>query len=106
MAVLGLKFLERQEEDTIHSQSIECLEKLGVRVHSETVLKILHDAGAKVDFGRETAKIPEKMVNDAIRNAPKAFTLGARDPRQDLKIPVESHPFVSTAGVTVFMTDL
>jgi len=105
MAVLGLKFLERQEEDTIHSQSLECLEKLGVRVHSETVLKILHDAGAKVDFDRETARIPEKMVNDAIKKAPKGFTLGARDSRQDLKIPVESHPFVSTAGVTVFMTD-
>jgi trimethylamine--corrinoid protein Co-methyltransferase len=105
MAVLRFGFMERNEEDTIHSQSIECLERIGVLVHSRSVLKMLSDAGAAVDFGRETAKIPEGMVSEAIKNAPKGFTLGARDPRKDLRIPVESHPFVSTAGVTVFMTD-
>lgn len=106
MAALRLRFLERQEEDTIHGQSIECLERIGVIVHSPSVLKLLRDAGAEIDLGRHTAKIPERMVKDAIKKAPKGFTLGARDSRQDLRIPVESHPFVSTAGVTVFMTDL
>jgi trimethylamine--corrinoid protein Co-methyltransferase len=105
MAVLRFRFMEPQEEDTIHSQSIECLERIGVLVHSRSVLKMLQDAGATVDYGREIAKIPEKMVNEAIKKAPKGFTLGARDPSKDLRIPVQSHPFVSTAGVTVFMTD-
>ena len=105
MAVLGLRFLERHEEDTIHSESIKCLEKIGVLVHSRSVLKMLGEAGASVDFDKQIAKIPERMVNEALKKAPKALTLGAREPKQDLRIPVETYPFVSTGGVTVFMSD-
>lgn len=106
MAVLRFGFMERQEEDLIHAQSIECLERIGVLIHSQSVLNMLRDAGAEVDPKKKVAKIPEKVVNDAVKKAPKAITLGARDPKRDLKIPVERFPFVSTGGVTVFMTDL
>ena len=106
VAVLRFGFMERQEEDIIHTQSIECLERIGVLIHSQSVLNMLRDAGAEVDFKKNIAKIPEKVVNDSIKKAPKAITLGARDPKRDLMIPVERFPFVSTGGVTVFMTDL
>ena len=105
MAVLRFGFMDRREEDVIHGQSIECLEELGVMVHSESVLKMLKSAGAEVDLKKQTAKIPEKMVSDAIKKAPKSVTLGARDLKRDLQIPVARYPHVSTAGVTVFMTD-
>jgi len=97
--------MEKQEEDTIHAKSIECLERFGVLVHSQAVLKMLQDAGAEVDLKSKVARMPERIVQDAIKKAPKEITLGARDPKRDLKIPVESYPFVSTGGVTVFMTD-
>ena len=106
MAVLRFGFMDKREEDIIHTKSIECLERLGVLVHSQSVLKMLRDAGAEVDPRKNIARIPEKLVDDAIKNAPKAITLGARDPRRDLNIPVERFPFVSTGGVTVFMSDL
>lgn len=106
MAVLRFGFMDRQEEDVIHTQSIECLERLGVLIHSQNVLKMLRDAGAEVDLKKKIARIPEKVVNDAIKKAPKEIILGARDPKRDLKIPVHRFPFVSTGGVTVFMTDL
>jgi len=105
MAVLRFGFMDRQEEDIIHAKSIECLETFGVLVHSRSVLKMLADAGADVDLKKEVARIPEKMVKAAISKAPKAITLGARDPLRDLRLPVERYPFVSTAGVTVFMSD-
>lgn len=105
MAVLRFGFLDRQEEDVIHTQSLECLERLGVLVHSQSVLKLLRDAGAEVDLKTQIARIPEKLVVDAIKRAPKAITLGARDPKRDLRIPVDRFPHVSTGGVTVFMTD-
>ncbi|MEM0343711.1 MAG: trimethylamine methyltransferase family protein [Thermoplasmata archaeon] len=106
MAVLRLGFMDRGEEDIIHAKSIECLEKLGVLVHSERVLRMLDEAGAHVDLKRRTARIPENLVNDAIRKAPKSIVLAGRDPGRDLRIPVNRYPFVSTGGVTVFMTDL
>jgi len=105
MAVLRLGFMDGQEEDIIHSQSIECLERIGVLIHSQSVLKLLRDAGAEVDLKKKTARIPERMVTRAIKSAPKSITLGARDPKRDLRIPVSRYPFVSTGGVTVFMTD-
>lgn len=105
MAVLRFRFMDKHEEDIIHAQSVECLERLGVLVHSQNVLRMLRDAGAEVDPEKKIARIPEAVINDAIRNAPKVITLGARDPRRDLKIPVTGYPFVSTGGVTVFMTD-
>jgi trimethylamine--corrinoid protein Co-methyltransferase len=106
MAVLGLKFLDKGEEELVHSQSLECLDKIGVLVHSNSVLKMLADAGVNVDFEKKIAKIPESVVIEAIKKAPKSVTLGARDARRDLKLPVTRYPFVSTGGVTLFMTDL
>ncbi|MEM2891183.1 MAG: trimethylamine methyltransferase family protein [Thermoplasmata archaeon] len=106
MAVLRLGFMDRGEEDIIHAKSIECLERLGVLVHSERVLRMLDEAGAHVDLKKKTARIPENLVNDAIRKAPKSIVLAGRDSGRDLRIPVNRYPFVSTGGVTVFMTDL
>jgi trimethylamine--corrinoid protein Co-methyltransferase len=105
LAVLRLEFMDRQEEDMIHAQSVECLERFGARIHSQRVLELLRKAGAQVDLKKQIAKMPEMMVKDALKKAPKSITLSARDPKQDLRIPVEHYPFVSTGGVTVFMTD-
>jgi trimethylamine--corrinoid protein Co-methyltransferase len=105
MAVLGLKFLGKEEEELVHEQSLECLAKIGVLIHSDKVLKLLADAGVEVDPKKKIAKIPERVVNEAIKNAPKEITLGARDRKQDLRLPVTRYPFVSTGGVTLFMTD-
>jgi trimethylamine--corrinoid protein Co-methyltransferase len=106
VAVLRFGFMDRDEEDVIHGETIECLERLGVLVHSQSVLRMLSEAGAEVDLKKQTARLPERMVKEAIRKAPKEITLGARDPKRDLRIPVHHYPFVSTAGVTVFMSDI
>jgi trimethylamine--corrinoid protein Co-methyltransferase len=106
LAVLRFEFMDRQEEDLIHAQSVECLESFGVRIHSQSVLELLKSAGAQVDLKKQIAKMPEGMVKDALKKAPKSIVLGARDAKHDLRIPVNHYPFVSTGGVTVFMTDL
>ena len=106
MAVLGLRFLDRAEEDLIHAQSVACLESVGVLVHSSIVKKLLEDAGATVRKGTDLVRMPESMVMDAIHTAPKCFVLGARNPRHDLHLPVTGAPYVSTGGVTLSITDL
>ena len=59
MAVARLKFFDKYEEDLIHEQSLRCLERIGVMVKSQSVLKTLEKAGAKVDYKKEVAKISE-----------------------------------------------
>jgi trimethylamine--corrinoid protein Co-methyltransferase len=104
MAIMNIKFLTKSEEDLIHASSIKSLETIGVLVRSESVAKMLADNGAEVDK-KGVAKIPESMVNEALQKAPKEFTLCARDPKNDLKIPVDGAPFVSTDGLTIYMRD-
>ena len=106
MAVLGLRFLDKSEEEVIHAQSVACLESVGVLVHSASVRKLLADAGAKTAARTELVKLPESLVNEAIRSAPKSFVLAARDPKRDLRLPVTGAPYVSTGGVTLSITDL
>ena len=51
------------------------------------------------------AKIPDEMVNRALESVQKEFTLCARDPKHDLKIPTEGIPWVTTSGLAVFVND-
>jgi len=105
MAVARLKFLDKDEENLVHEKSIECLDELGVAIHSPSVLKMLEDNGVKVNYKNNVAKIPEELINEALKKASKNIRLGARDPKHDLQLPVETYPYISTGGVTVNMHD-
>jgi trimethylamine--corrinoid protein Co-methyltransferase len=106
MARARMQFLTRDEEDLMHSQSLRCLEELGVLIRSKLVLRLLEDSGAKVDHGKSIARISEDMVNHAVGKAPKEITLGARDPGHDMKIPVDGIPYAANSGLATYMTDL
>ncbi len=106
MAVLRLKFLDKGEEDLIEQQSIECLETIGVKVKSEHVLGLLEKYGAIVDKKTQVAKIPEGVVQEALKTVPKEMTLHARDPKHDLHIPVSSWPYTGTSGLGTFIIDI
>jgi len=105
MARAKTVFLNQQEMDLIHAQSVKSLQEIGIKVHSKPVLEILEKNGASVDYNVKVAKIPEKMVNQALESVQKEFTLCGRDPKRDLKIPTETYPWVTTSGLAVFVTD-
>jgi len=60
MARINTEFLNQQEIEFIHDQSIQSLREIGIKVHSNSVLEILKKNGASVDFNTMVAKIPEK----------------------------------------------
>ncbi|MEM4262613.1 MAG: trimethylamine methyltransferase family protein [Thermoplasmata archaeon] len=105
LAKARLKLLDKSEEDLIHASSIETLEKIGVLVRSPTVLRMLGNAGAKIDERSMIAKIPEGMVNEAIKKAPKSFVLCSRDGKHDLRLPADPFPYVGSNGIGTYMTD-
>ncbi len=106
MAIARLKFFEKDEEELIHGQSMECLERIGVMVKSPSVLNMLGAAGASIDAKKQIAKIPESMVKDALKKAPKEISLGAREPRHEKKLPVETYPLLATTGLAVHTIDI
>lgn len=105
MATARLRFLESEEEEFVHEQSVRALEEIGVLIRSARVAKMLADHGASADRNG-IVKIPESLVDESLRRAPKEFKLCARDPKNDLSIPVASAPFIATDGLTVYMYDL
>lgn len=106
MAVLRTTFLERGEENLIHEQSLKSLREIGVRIHSSFVLQMLKDAGADIDAKGEIAKIPEGMVKDALKKAPKRIRYAARDSKRDFEIPTKRWPFTASNGLAVHIADL
>ncbi|HEY5659073.1 MAG TPA: trimethylamine methyltransferase family protein, partial [Myxococcota bacterium] len=105
MARAELTFLSEREQDRIHEQSLRWLREIGVTIHSRSVLELVGERGAAIDRDTMIAKIPEKLVEETLEVAPKAFALCARDPRNDLKLPSGSVPYATTSGLAVFFTD-
>ena len=67
----------------IHLAIVEVLEKRGVQVEHMDALKLLQDSGAEVDFGKLSVKIPQYLLEESIRKAPKSVRLAGRDSKND-----------------------
>src|SRR5512136_148419 len=106
MAVVRLRLMEKDEENLIHDLSLKVLREIGVLVRSQSVLKMLKEAGAEIDEKKMVAKISESMVKDVLSKAPKEILCAARDPKYDMKLPVKTWPFVATTGLAIVMKDL
>lgn len=106
MAVGRFVFLSKDEMDLVHSQSLECLREIGVHVPSRPILKTLKDAGASVDDAKMVARIPESMVAEAVKRAPRSFKMCARDPKNDMTIPVSGPPYAATTGLGIYIRDM
>ena len=106
MGIARLKSLDKSEEELVHKQSLKCLSEIGVMVKSEAVLNMLDKAGASVDHKTGVVKLPEHLVMEAVRNAPKSYKLCARDPKHDKEVPVKSYPLLATTGLAVYTPDM
>jgi trimethylamine--corrinoid protein Co-methyltransferase len=87
MMRLKTQILSEEEQIRIHQESLRILTEVGVKFHGDKALSILEKHGARVDRETKIARIPRELVEQALQTAPKAFVLGARDPRYDYPLP-------------------
>ena len=80
-AVLSAADVERLEEAIL-----ETLAEIGVRFPLERALEALERRGCRVDRASQVALLPRNVVRAALRTAPKAPLLAARDPRCDIRL--------------------
>ncbi len=95
-----LKTLSKGEIYDIHLSILRLLEEHGVRVENERALKILGEAGAKVNWKRKTALIPSYLVKEAVKKAPKSIRLCGRNSDQDFVLEGKRVYFGSGTGTT------
>ena len=92
------QFLSPQEQHIIHADSLKILREVGALFHSDRALDILAKNGAHVDKNSKIARIPEEMVTQALKTAPKSFVLGARVPENDFALPSTYSGYVLDNG--------
>jgi trimethylamine--corrinoid protein Co-methyltransferase len=91
-----MQFLDDEQLDRLQDATLRILEEVGVRFPSETALEILAGHGARVDRATQVVRFPPDLVRRALADAPRTFTMAARDPRFDLHLE---------EGVSYFTTD-
>jgi len=79
--------LTDSEKEQVHNETLRILEEAGVRFHSKKALKLLESSGARVDWDKNIAHIPFELAGQALKTAPKSFTLGARNPQYNYPMP-------------------
>ncbi|RLB85510.1 MAG: Trimethylamine methyltransferase MttB, partial [Deltaproteobacteria bacterium] len=72
------------EFEEIHGATLEILENTGVYVQMEEALDIFEKGGAMVNRETKIVKLPQYLVEDAIRTAPSKLFLAGRDPKNDV----------------------
>lgn len=102
---LSLNILTPQEVQRIHEATLTIIEKVGVRFPSRRALEIWAANGADVDHEKMIVRARPQLIEAALKTAPPAYTLCARDPQQDCPLD-GNHVFLGTDGCGVEIIDL
>ena len=70
-----LEPLSRETVDRAIDEAYDLLMDPGVQIHYDEALRLLGDAGAKVDMESRIARIPRALAEKAVETAPNSFHL-------------------------------
>jgi trimethylamine--corrinoid protein Co-methyltransferase len=76
-----VRLLSKALVEQIVAEAMVLLRDPGVRVHNTEALRLLKEAGAKVDEGQLVARIPETIVRQALATTAREFDLFTMDGR-------------------------
>lgn len=100
-----LQVLDPAARETLHVAALELLFSAGVDVSVESARHALADFGAMVDIVGVRVRLPNSVVKEALRAAPREVVLGSRDGAHDLRLP-DGRSHVTTDGAGVLVRDL
>lgn len=99
----NLRWLSKHQIETLHSASIEVLERTGTRVDHPEALKLLKDAGCMVKD--KVARIPGWLVEECLRLAPKKIVMGNRKGERVISLE-KNRTYFGTGSDLPFTIDL
>jgi len=100
---LGLQALSPDQCEEIFLAALDILDRIGGRVHEPRGLRLLEQAGARVDGDR--AFLPAPLVRRALDSAPCRVPLASRDGRPALRLE-KGRSYFGTGSDTQFTFDL
>jgi trimethylamine--corrinoid protein Co-methyltransferase len=72
--------------ERIHAGTLRILERVGVEVRSDELIRRMDLAGARGDVDGGRVRFPPEVVEEVLALCPRTFTLAARDPGCDLPL--------------------
>jgi trimethylamine--corrinoid protein Co-methyltransferase len=101
-----LRLLSKGEVNEIHTASLEVLERVGVRTQSEAILKVFLEFGADADPKEKIVRIPEHLIEEAMRKAPSEIVLSGRNSRFDILLEGQRVYYVLGGSPVPYTVDL
>jgi trimethylamine--corrinoid protein Co-methyltransferase len=89
--------LSKDALDAIHWATLDVLERTGIKIFSDKVLKMLEAAGCTINYEKKTAFISSYLVEESLKKRQKTVRLCARNPKYDLKLDGR-HTYICTDG--------
>jgi len=102
---LSLDILSTEDVIRIHTATLDVIENVGVRFPSLKVLDIWESHGADVDRQTSIVKAHPDLIEAALKKAPPAYILAARDSEQDLPLD-GNHVYIGTDGCGIEIIDI
>ena len=99
-----VSLLDEASRQVIHERSLQVMERTGVRFASGEALRVLRDAGCAVDEEAQVARIPRRLVEEAIAAAPKTILLAGRDPARDVLLD-HTRTYATLDGIGAYTLD-
>jgi trimethylamine--corrinoid protein Co-methyltransferase len=92
-------FLSERELDSLHAAVVKTLAEIGVRFQHEEALEVFRKNGASVTG--DTVRIPESLLNRALKSVPGRFVLKGRSAEYDIEVG-GGRPVLSASSGPVF----
>ncbi len=99
------RILSQDQIHRISNASLAILERVGVVVPHEEMLRRFADSGASVDFAAQRVRIPPELVMRLVDGAGKQFTIYGRDLGKRAEFGVGKRNYNSTAGEAHFVDE-
>lgn len=102
---VGLELFSEDALRQLHLATLEVMSEVGLQVGSKDALKCFEKGGCIVDYDTETVRIPQYVVEEAIKSCPKTFTLYGKS--EDFNINLQDgRVYHSPFGCAPQMEDL
>ncbi|MHA1782428.1 MAG: trimethylamine methyltransferase family protein [Promethearchaeota archaeon] len=79
MKLNQIEVLAKEEINTIHSATLELLERVGIKVDDEKMRNLFEENGAEINNDNKFVKIPEELVSEQLKKVPNSFELYGPD---------------------------
>jgi trimethylamine--corrinoid protein Co-methyltransferase len=101
-----LEFLNEDQVHQLHISVLQVLSQVGVRVEWRPALEVFASCGCKVDFETRVVRIPEEVLEGALRKSPGQFTLYGGTPEHDIQVTLEDvHTIAGSSALNVLDLD-